>query len=146
MEQNYCNSCIYHTLVRKQLLPSAMAFFCQKYKKEVGDCPDKSGVGIDASLKRTKEIVQRWVDLINKINKPGDIVEKETVCEECKKNPLKNPTFEVYCRQKTEWVSRCTVFEYLTAKIPPFTGRPDREEIINDDDIINVRIFAENYK
>jgi hypothetical protein len=78
------------------------------------------------------------VDLINKINKP--------VCEECKKNPLKNPTFGIFCKQKMEWVSRCTVFKYLTAKIPLFTGRPNRDEIINDDDILNVRIFAENYK
>ena len=146
---HHCKNCIYHKLAQKKLMPGGVSLKCRKYGKLVKDCPDKVGAGIE-SLNRTKDIVQKWVDLIKKMNEKAmeseknysDSKVKTSACERCKQDPLRNPNFGLFCRYKEEWISDCVILKSLSKKSPPFMqGRPKREQRIMKDDVTNLKIL-----
>jgi hypothetical protein len=93
--------------------------------------------------KDQKSIEEKMEKNIKRWGGPFDLPGKASACEKCKAKPILSPNFGVFCQHKKEWILRCVI---LFDKKLVLTGRPKRDEVINDDDILNVKIFAENFK
>lgn len=147
---NPCKNCIYHTLAEKKLLDKSVSFWCYKYNKMYQNCPDKIGAGIEASLNRIKNILQNWIKFLERSK---DMMPRNE-CQRCG-NPVymgrrfcalcssMNSGYESYMNTTPRWAKGGIVGK---PKKHLLSGRPDRDEVINDDDILNVKIFAETFK
>ena len=148
-----CKKCIYHGLAEKKLLDKSVSFWCYKYNKLYNYCPD---VTLEKSLNKAKNILQNWTKFLER----SEIMQAKT-CKECGYSGFFYgdlcPTC-FYKKQNNKNDDRNDGFSYAfnnawakggmlgTSKKPLLSGRPDRDEVINDDDILNVRIFAETFK
>ena len=149
-----CKNCIYHGLAEKKLLDKSVSFWCYKYNKMHHDCPD---MRLKESLNRTKNILQNWTKSLERSK-----FMQMNICIKCGYSgffygDLCNACYYKKINKNDDQVD---AFGYAfnnawakggmlglgKSKKPLLSGRPDRDEVINDDDILNVRIFAETFK
>jgi len=153
---DHCKKCIYYSLAEKNLLDKSVSFWCYKYNKMYQNCPDKMGAGIEASLNRTKSILKNWTKFLER--------SKAMQAKSCKECGFSGHFYGDLCptcfykKQYNKNDDQVDSSSYAfnnawakggmlgTSKKPLLSGRPDRDEVINDDDILNVRIFAETFK
>jgi len=152
---DHCKNCIYHKLAEKNLLDKSVSFWCYKYNELYQNCPDKMGAGTEASLNRTKNMVQNWIKILERSKSI-----QPKMCKECGFYEVFSGDlcWACYCKKLNKSDDRIDGFSYAfnnswtkggilgKPKKPLLSGRPDRDEVINDDDILNVKIFAETFK
>ena len=149
---NPCKNCIYHKLAEKNLLDKSVSFWCYKYNKLYNYCPD---VTLEKSLNKAKNILQNWTKFLER----SEIMQAKT-CKECgcsvsyfgglcracyykKINKNDDQIDSLQHNLNAFWAKSGMLG---APKKPLLFGRPNRDEVINDDDILNVRIFAETFK